>query len=104
MARWHVAAVILGAGMILAMPHAGSASRIKDACVNAGRPNATLSLCNCIQRVANQELSAGDRRQGARIFADPHLAQELRQSDRRSDEIFWERWKAFGAQAERTCG
>jgi len=32
------------------------------------------------------------------------MAQEIRQSDRRNHEIFWEKYKAFGETADTFCG
>jgi hypothetical protein len=106
MTAWRLAALgaVLAAGLATALAAPASASRVADACKASGRPNATAGLCNCIQRVANQQLSPGDQRIAARIFRDPHHAQELRQSDNPRDEIFWERWRAFGELASRACG
>ena len=39
----------------------------------------------------------------AKFFKDPHMAQEVRQSDRARDEELWRRYKAFGRQAAATC-
>ena len=39
----------------------------------------------------------------AEFFDDPHRAQEIRQSDRRSHEAFWQRYKNFGQTAEIFC-
>jgi len=37
------------------------------------------------------------------FFADPHRAQEVRQSDNPRDEAFWQRYKAFASRAENIC-
>jgi len=74
-----------------------------NACVKSGRPAATRDLCACIQRVADRYFKAKEQRLAASFFKDPHKAQEIRQSDRQSHEVFWTRYKAFGAAAEETC-
>jgi hypothetical protein len=43
-------------------------------------------------------------REGARFFTDPQRAQDVRQSDRRSDEEMWRAWRNFGETAEAMCG
>jgi hypothetical protein len=43
-------------------------------------------------------------REGARFFTDPQRAQDVRMSNRRSDERMWDAWRAFGERAEATCG
>lgn len=85
----------LGAAPALAGP-------IDSACMKAGRA-ADRALCGCIQQVANSTLSRGDQRKAAAFFKDPHKAQEVRQSSRRSDEAFWLRYKNFAATAEAYC-
>jgi hypothetical protein len=39
----------------------------------------------------------------ATFFSDPHRSQEIRQSDRSSHEVFWKRYKKFGARAQQMC-
>ncbi|WP_417523111.1 hypothetical protein [Marinovum sp.] len=80
-----------------------SAGPISRACMTSGRKAANTSLCGCIQAVADASLTWRDQRVAAKFFKDPHKAQEIRQSDRASDEAFWLRYKAFGTQAERSC-
>lgn len=74
------------------------------ACMSSDRKARSRELCGCLQAVADRSLSQSDQRQAVRFFADPHRAQEIRQSSRRSDEEFWIRYKDFGTQAERSCG
>lgn len=76
---------------------------ISKACLNSGRKAASGRLCGCVQSVANRDLSSGDQRRAAKFFADPHMAQETRQSDNPSHEAFWKRYKLFAQRAERTC-
>ncbi|MEM1430846.1 MAG: hypothetical protein AAGG09_15430 [Pseudomonadota bacterium] len=80
------------------------ARRIERACNQSERQAATRSLCSCIQRVADQTLTAPDQRKGARFFRDPQRAQEVRKSDTVADDAFWERWRNFGTAARNICG
>lgn len=77
---------------------------IARACMAAGRSAANSGSCSCIQHVADRTLSASDQTRAAGFFADPHASQETRQADGRSSEAFWQRYKAFGATAEASCG
>jgi hypothetical protein len=101
-----IAALYCASAMAVALPQESFAGPgvIDRACRQANRTAANPGLCRCIQKVANRELSMGERRKVAKWFSDPHRAQEVRQSDRRSDEMLWKRYKAFGAQAEQSCG
>ena len=76
---------------------------IERACRQSGRQAATLQMCQCIQAVANINLSRSEQRKAAKFFKDPHMAQEIRQSDRARDEALWLRYKSFGKQAAATC-
>ena len=87
----------------LAPVTADAAGVIERACRQSGRNGATLGMCQCIQAVANINLNRSEQRKAAKFFKDPHMAQEVRQSDRRSDEELWLRYKAFGRQAAATC-
>jgi hypothetical protein len=91
-----------GAVFLLAGP-AFSAGMIETACQTSERP-ATAVLCQCIQNVANVQLTGSDQVLAAKFFTDPDLAQETRQSNDARKESFWLRYKAFGALAARTCG
>ena len=76
---------------------------ISAACNRSDRRASNPRLCGCIQAAANRQLSSSDQRLAAKFFRDPHLSQEIRQSDRRSHEIFWKRYKDFASNAERQC-
>lgn len=76
---------------------------ISSACLAAGRRDASRVRCGCVQAVANMSLSASDQRRGIVFFDDPQRAQDTRQADGASNEAFWQRWKAFGTDAERLC-
>ncbi|MEP1765640.1 MAG: hypothetical protein ABJJ53_03145 [Sulfitobacter sp.] len=76
---------------------------LQRACLSQGRRAASAQRCGCIQAVANRELSSAQQRRGVKVFKDPHKLQVWRQSDRASDNAFWDVWKAFGQTASRTC-
>ena len=80
-----------------------SAGDIERACLGSDRAAANRALCGCIQDAADLTLSTKDQRRAASFFRDPHRAQEVRQSDRRSDEAFWGRYKQFGETAQSFC-
>ncbi len=79
------------------------AEQIERACLNSERSAGNRALCGCIQDAANLTLTSRDQRMAAEFFDDPHRAQEIRQSDRRSHEAFWQRYKNFGQTAEIFC-
>lgn len=79
------------------------ANPIERACLQSGRQAANSALCDCIGRAAQQTLTNGQMRAGARFFQDPQRAQDVRQSDRRSDEDLWRAWRSFGETAEAMC-
>ena len=76
---------------------------VKSACLSTDRSAASPELCGCVQAVADARFTASEQRRITRFFDDPHLTQEMRQSDRASDEAFWIRWKAFGKETEQVC-
>lgn len=89
---------------LLTMAPAAEAGIIERACLGSDRPAVTRALCGCIQNVADKTLDWRDQRLAAKFFRDPNMAQEVRQSDKRSHEIFWEKYKVFGASAADFCG
>lgn len=98
-----ISGLCIGAGVLAATAGLAWAGAIERACMKADRSAASRPLCNCVQQVADLTLSAGDQRLAATFFKDPHRAQEIRQSDNRSHEAFWLRYKQFGANAETYC-
>jgi hypothetical protein len=80
-----------------------SAKTIERACLQSDRAQGKRALCGCIQAAADATLSQRDQKMGAKFFTDPHAAQEVRQSDRRTHEQFWLRWRSFGETAEALC-
>ncbi|MBR2574588.1 MAG: arginine transporter [Loktanella sp.] len=96
--------LVMGAVATLAACGGGRVSGdISSACMNAGRVAASPQLCSCVQQVANQSLSDRDQARAAAFFADPQRAQDTRQSDNRSDEAFWLRYRAFADLATQVC-
>lgn len=79
------------------------ARAIEQACMRSERVGNNTQVCACIQRIADQLLTARDQRLAARFFRDPHLAQETRTSDRADDKRFWAVYTQFGALAEQSC-
>ncbi|WP_293576815.1 hypothetical protein [Phaeobacter sp.] len=86
------------------MPASATAGAIEKACRQSDRTAASPSLCRCIQSVADASLNRSERRTVSKWFSEPDRAQDVRQSDRRSDERLWARYKAFGETASRVCG
>ncbi|SNR63046.1 hypothetical protein [Puniceibacterium sediminis] len=80
-----------------------SSGPISRACMASDRKARNPQLCGCIQTVADRELTSQDQRIAVTFFKDPNRAQEIRQSDRNNHENLWLRYKAFAAQAERSC-
>jgi hypothetical protein len=98
--------ILLAVCMAVAVPALSSiaaAGPIENACNRSKRAGANRSLCACIERVADQTLSGSDQRRAATFFKDPEKAHKVWMSKRGSDDVFWDRYKAFGAQAEATC-
>lgn len=79
------------------------AGPISSACNKSDRKAASRRMCNCLQRVANSELSRTDQRLAATFFKEPHKAQEMRQSDRNNHERFWLRYKDYGQTVAALC-
>ncbi|MEM7242355.1 MAG: hypothetical protein AAF429_09235 [Pseudomonadota bacterium] len=90
-------------GVMMLAPAQGFSKTMQKACMKSER-NPSRSTCKCIQSVADQRLSQSDQRLASKFFNDPHMSQEIRQSDNRSKEKFWLRYKAFGEVVGRQCG
>jgi hypothetical protein len=98
-----LAVALTPVSMIIA-PSMAMAGPIDRACMASDRRARSPRLCACIQRVADQTLSRSDQRMAARFFRDPQRAQDVRQSDNPSHEVFWRKYRAFGETAAATCG
>ena len=79
------------------------AGPIENACNHSKRKQANRQLCVCIQQVADQTLRRSDQSRAASFFRDPEKAHKVWMSKSKSDDAFWDRYKAFGAQAEAYC-
>jgi len=96
-------AMICAGTVFVTAPHTVHAGLIERACRQADRTAATPTKCHCIQQVANASLSRTERKKVAQWFDDPHQAQVVRQSSSNDDERLWQRYKAFGKRAARSC-
>ncbi len=85
------------------MASMGFAGPIERACMRSDRQAANSAVCACIQQVADMTLRGADQRKAAGLITDPDKAQKVWLSKSASDDAFWERYKAFGAQAEAYC-
>lgn len=79
------------------------AGPIESACLRSDRQQANRQLCDCIQQVADMTLRGTDQRRAASFFRDPEKAQKVKMSKSATDDAFWERYQAFGEQAEAFC-
>jgi len=84
-------------------PSAPAGELIRKACLKSRRPAATAEMCGCIQVVADRYFKRKDQKLAASFFKDPHKAQEIRQSDKRKNELFWTRYKEWAGAAEASC-
>lgn len=87
-------------GRVVSISASGPISR---ACLSSDRKARSAALCGCVQAMANRHLGAGDQSRAARFWRDPQKLQDIRQSDNPRNEVFWTKWKAFGADVETTC-
>ncbi|WP_375263848.1 hypothetical protein [Palleronia sp.] len=92
--------VVLAGATIAGCAGAGA---IETACNTSDRGANKRQLCSCIQQVADFTLDNRDQRLAAKFFKQPHLAQEIRQSDNQGHEVFWKRYNKFGDAAESYC-
>lgn len=77
---------------------------LQRACMASDRKARSAELCGCIQAVANDTLSAADQSLAVGFYADPHRAQEIRQSDNTGHERFWQAYKDYAETAAAVCG
>jgi len=76
---------------------------INSACMSSDRKARSQTLCGCIQAVADQTLSGAQQYRAVQFYGNPHLAQEVRQSDNSRDEQFWDAYVEYGKRANATC-
>jgi len=88
----------------LLIPMSADANPVERACLQSDRQAASRSLCRCIGYAAEQTLSYGEMRIGARFFRDPERSVDVQLSDSRRNEAFWTSWRRFSDTAGRMCG
>lgn len=94
-------AVALGALILPLASQMAAAGPIERACARSDR--GSRAVCSCIQQVADMTLKGGDQRRAAKLMKDPDLAHDVWVSKSRSDDAFWDRYKAFGEAAGTFC-
>lgn len=77
---------------------------ITKACLQSDRKKKSRALCSCIQAAANKTLTKSEQRRSVAFYNNPHMAQQIRQSDRPQDEKFWDAYAAYGREAQKMCG
>lgn len=93
----------LAATFVFAIAAPSFAGPIENACLRSDRKGVNRQLCGCIQQVADMTLRGSDQRKAASFFKDPDRAQKVKMSKSQSDDDFWDRYVAFGQQAEAYC-
>jgi len=83
---------------------ASATGPISRACLAADRSAASPRLCGCVQSVANRELSSADRSRLESFFANPERANDIKISDTRANDAFWDRYRSFISAARSQCG
>lgn len=96
-------ALAVSAVFVAALAAPSFAGPIESACLRSDRKGVNRQLCGCIQQVADMTLRGSDQRKAAAFFRDPERAQKVKMSKSASDDAFWERYMAFGEQAEAYC-
>lgn len=71
--------------------------------MQSNRDAKSPALCSCIQQAANLTLTPRDQKMAATFYRDPSKAQDIRQSDRRSHAVFWQRYKKYLETAQAFC-
>lgn len=84
-------------------PTPSATGPLASACLASDRSARSRALCGCIQAVANGSLTLNEQRRAVAFYTDPHLAQTIRQSDKPSDEKFWQAYSGYAERAERVC-
>jgi hypothetical protein len=97
------ASLLLAAGLALSLGSPASAGALERACNASGQQGSNRNLCGCIQQVADLTLTGREQKLAAGFFKDPQKAQVMRQSARRRDERFWQKYTAFGESAALYC-
>ena len=98
--------ILLATAVALVLPllaNTACAGAIENACNRSDRDAANRALCSCIGQVAGFTLKSADERRVAEFFKDPDKAQKAKMSTSRSDDAFWDRYKAFSETAQAYC-
>lgn len=88
---------------LILTPMMAQAGPISRACMASDSKHRSVQVCGCIQKVANRTLDRSDQKLAAKFFKKPQMAQDIRMSDNRQHEVFWKKYKEFGATASATC-
>ena len=76
---------------------------VRKACLFSTSKSANSRMCSCIQAAADATLNRSDQNLAASMIRDPEKSQDVKTSNRRSMEKFWERYENFGKLAEAYC-
>ncbi|MGA1759866.1 MAG: hypothetical protein ACO39Z_03900 [Paracoccaceae bacterium] len=82
---------------------AAQADVVRKACLVSTSKSANSRMCSCIQAAADATLNRSDQNLAASMIRDPEKSQDVKTSNRRSMEKFWERYENFGKLAEAYC-
>lgn len=95
--------VLRAAIAVMLFPAVAFAGPVERACNKSDRDAANGQVCACIQKVADITLNGADQRRAAKLMNDPERANATWISQTAADDAFWNRYKAFGEQAEAYC-
>jgi hypothetical protein len=95
--------VLRAAIVAVLFPVVALAGPVERACNKSDRDAANGQVCACIQKVADFTLNGADQRRAAKLMNDPERANATWISQTAADDAFWDRYKAFGEQAEAYC-
>jgi len=96
-------AIFPAAAALFIWTGSAQAQAIENACLRSDRETSSRALCGCIQQAANLTLTAKDQKLASAFYGDPQKAQDVRQSNRRSHERFWDRYKDYAEMALTYC-
>lgn len=95
--------ILLTVGFMAGLSDIASAQAIERACLSSDREAKSRLLCGCLQQAANLTLATPDQKLAASFYKDPQKAQDIRQSNNRSHERFWNRYKDYAEVATTFC-
>ena len=76
---------------------------IRTECLASSRKARSRELCGCVQAAADRTLTASDQTLAASFYRHPQRAQDIRQSDKARDEVFWKKYKNYSETAAAFC-